>query len=127
MLEQAAILRCMDHFASRQDVRAKNLPELKTLEKLHRHTRIPRGALAFAVLRAYQERSTASKERGLVEVYGYVKSIAPHLATCEELDLLTAFRSNTAKRARSLSAELVADSLLALQSHVAIWNQTSRG
>ena len=39
------------------------------------------------------------------------------------MDLLQAFRSESAKRARAVACEAYADALLALQNHVRIWNR----
>lgn len=135
MLRQANLLRCIDEFAARHEfsVPARGPAAAgggyKILEKIQKATKKGQGAIAIAILRAYQERSTQSQERGLVEVYNYLASIAPSVVPKPpkgDHDLLQAFRAETAKRARAMAAEAVADALLALQNHVRIWNRKSR-
>lgn len=135
MMQQANLLRCIDEFTARNEfsVPARGPGSgncgYKILEKFQKTTRRGQGAIAISILRAYQERCTQSQERGLVEVYNYLASIAPDAVPKPpkgDQDLLQAFRTETAKRARALAAEAYADSLLALQNHVRIWNRKSR-
>lgn len=124
LLNKAQLLRCIDKFALRQDFHAN----YKALEKLQRFTpgHPPQGYLALAILRAYQEWASTSKERALVAVYQYLSQTAPNFTPPppkNEPDLVQAFRENKAKRARSISAEVYADSLLALGSHLVVWNK----
>jgi len=124
MMDQAALLRCMDHFATRQECRGKNAMECKMLARIQRFTRMPQGAIALAVLRAYQEWRTYSDARALVAVYNYVRSIAPAVTpNPPDGDIYQAFRTGEAKKAVAFAAEAVADSLLALQQHVATWGK----
>lgn len=135
MLQQASIIRCFDAFREKerfsfpgQTFGCTSL--YKTLEKIQKVSRRGQGALAEGILRAYHERVTcyrgSSQERGLVEVYNYISTIAPTAVPKPpkaEKDLLQAFRENTAKRAKSVAAEAYADSLLALNQHVRVWNK----
>lgn len=125
MLDQAVILRCMDDFVTRQEFRGNVVTALDKVQKLTR-PKLSQGYIALSTLRAYQEWSTQSQERALVAVYHYLASIAPAFVPPppkNEPDLLLAFRTNKAKRARSKAADVYADSLLALGNHVTSWNK----
>ncbi len=128
MIEQAGLLRCIDEFSTRAEFSTK----YGTIEKLQKASGLPQGHIAISVLRAYHERCTcqqSSQERGLVAVYQYIASIGrssvPEVPA-KETDVLQAFREGKAKRARSISAEAYADSLLALEAHVKVWNRRHR-
>jgi hypothetical protein len=129
MLEQAGLLRCIDAFAYREEFRSSNTTNFKKLEKVQRASR-PRhcqGTIALNVLRAYQEWSTQSQERALVAVYQYLATIAPEACPPppkNEPDLVHAFRTDKAKRCRTIAAEIYADALLALGQHLTQWNRT---
>lgn len=127
MLATAALLRCLDDFKGRADFG----PEYKALQKvqLKSSPKLDQGYIALGALRAYHEWSSQSQERGLVEVYHFVEKCAPGYAPPppkDEPDVLQAFRTNKAKRARSKAAEVYADALLALQQHVRKWNRAAR-
>lgn len=136
LLQQAGIIRCIDAFARRKEFdgesrHPKAITEYKALVKIQKHTFgfKPQGEIALGILRAYHERCTQSKERGLLEVYNYLRSIAPVAIPPppkEIEDILQAFREGTAKRARSISCEAYADSLLGLQRHVRLWNNKNK-
>ncbi len=127
IMRQAGLLRVIADFGARKEFRER----FETLKKLQRATRptMDQGAIATNVLRAYHERSTRSKERGLVAVYHYLTTIAPDVCpsppkTARDVDdLVQAFREGTAKRARNLASEAYADSFLALESHLRIHNR----
>lgn len=140
MLKQANLLRCIEAFETRQEffsgvsVRGRGASSAggyKILEKIQKATKKGQGAIAMGILRAYHERVTCtrgqSQERGLVEVYNFLASIAPDAVPkptkSAEADLLQAFRSGTLKRAHELACEGYADALLALRQHVEIWNR----
>lgn len=136
LLHQAVLLRCIDDFSNRHEftVTARGNKATgsgyKILDKIQRSTRRGQGEIAICILRAYHEWATQSQERGLLEIYNYLSSIAPEAVPTppkNEPDLLQAFRTNAAKRARALACEAYADSLLALQNHVRIWNKQERG
>lgn len=138
MLKQANLLRCIEAFETRQEfyvpVRGRGASSscgYKVLEKIQKSTKKGQGAIAMGILRAYHERVTCvrgqSGERGLVEVYNFLASIAPDAVPkppkSAEGDLLQAFRTDAAKRAREVACEGYADALLALRQHVEIWNK----
>lgn len=128
LLEQAALLRCIDDFALRQDFRSYKVASISKLEKIQKATnpRLPQGYIALNVLRSYQEWSTNSQERALVAIYRYLSTITPDAIPTPpkgEEDLVQAFRLGKAKRARDLCAEIYADALLALGGHVTTWNR----
>lgn len=128
MIQQAGLLRCISEFTSRQEFGTK----YGTIEKLQKGSGLPQGYLAIGVLRAYHEWCTcqqSSQERGLIAVYQYIHGVARNAVPeppASELDLLQAFRTGKAKRARGMSAEAYADALLALQAHVQVWNRRHR-
>lgn len=137
LLQQAQLIRCIDSFAERDEFRI-NSPSTpggqtyKLLEKLQKAAKRGQGEIALGTLRAYHERCTSigmSQERGLLEVYNYLASIASSIVPAMPkgtTDPLQAFRVGEAKRARNMAAEAYADSLLALQNHVRIFNKTQR-
>lgn len=122
LLRTASILRCLDSFASR-DVFVNH----RALEKIQKNCKLSQGYIALSILRAYQEWSSQSQERGLVEVYRVIVRLAPKSVAAPpkdtDEDLLQMFRTNKAKRARSFAAEAYADSLLAMQDFVRTWNK----
>lgn len=132
LLRDAALFRCAADFAARQELRGNNAAAYKALEKVYRGstTKPPQGTIALRVLRAYQERCTQSQERALVEVYSYLASIAPDVLPPppkdDGVDLVTAFRTGKAKRARSMAAEVYADALLSLGAFLSIWNRNQK-
>jgi hypothetical protein len=135
MLQQAVLLRCIDEFIARYEFSVpargpgSSAVGYKIIEKIQKATKLGQGVIAISVLRAYQERCTQSPERGLVEVYNYLASVAPECVPKPpkgDMDLLQAFRSESAKRARAMAAEAYADALLALQNHVRIFNKKGR-
>lgn len=124
MLAQAQLLRCLDEFTARQDFGSL----YKSLQKvqLKSSPKLDQGYIALGALRAYHEWCSQSQERGLVEVYRFLEKISPGYVPPppdDEPDLLQAFRTNKAKRARSRAAEVYADALLALQAHTKSWNR----
>lgn len=132
LLHQAVLIRCVDDFARRSEfsvpshLRAGNAGGYKILEKIQKASKKGQGEIALCILRAYQERATQSQERALLEVYHYLASVAPGAVPTppkSEPDLLQAFRTNAAKRARGVACEAYADALLALQNHVRIFNK----
>lgn len=129
MLRNASMLRCIDEFMAKWEFTPPSRHRdtgYRAIQKVQDKCREAQGRIAIGVLRAYHERSTASEERGLVEIYTYVKSIAPDAVPPSDkgvLDLLQAFRSGQAKKAKSFSAELYADCLLACRAHVVQFNR----
>lgn len=133
LLKQAGLIRCVDDFADRQEFnppRKVDSAGYKIILKIQKETRPQRaqGAIALGILRAYHERCTGvnNQERGLLEVYNFILSIAPRVVPSPPKntdDLLMAFRTGTAKRARATAAEGYADALLALQNHCRVWNK----
>lgn len=126
ILVQAHLLRCLSEFAEKAEFRP-TIP-YKALEKVQKHTfpRLSQGYIALGTLRAYQEWSTSSSERGLVAVYHYIGTLAPTAVPPppkNEPDIVQAFRTGKAKRARGQAAEVYADSLLALGGFLATWNK----
>lgn len=134
LLHQAVLIRCIDEFSRRETfsvtTRQRKAADAgyKALTKIHESaTDYPQGSLAIGILRAYHERSTQSQERGLVAVYQYLSSIAPEVIPAPtKNDLLESFRTGTAKRARNFACEAYADSLLALQNHVRVFNRKEK-
>lgn len=125
ILEQAEILRTMDSFAAVTEFRpaTSKAQGYKTLERIQRcATNRPypcQGAIALHVLKAYQRRATQSQERGLVEVYGVLRHIAPSATPTfdgdhDAVQATQVFREGKASRARQLAAAAYADALLAL-------------
>ncbi len=128
LLQDAALYRCASDFANRQELRGTGSQTFKALEKVYKATsnKPPMGTIALRVLRAYQERCTVSQERGLVEVYNYLASIAPTAVPDPPKDqdnLAQAFREGKAKRARGMAAEVYADAILALSGFLRVWNR----
>lgn len=122
LMHQAAIIRCTDAYAAR---RTLGIYKPAVIEKIQKETHADQGRIALAILRAYHERSTASMERGFVEVYRILRRIAPKTTppTDEDTELLQLFREGKAKRCRNFAAEAYADSLLGLQFHCKVWNK----
>lgn len=132
LLQQAALLRCIDDFAKRDVFHSQTrqrtgiVGSFKMLSKFQQVANRGQGEIALGILRAYQEWCTQSQERGLAAVYNFLVGIAPSVAPpLPKGDLLQAFREGTAKRARAAACEAYADSLLALQYHVRVWNKRS--
>lgn len=124
LLEQATIIRCHDQFAQRPEFGE----DYKALTRIQKATspRLDQGYIAIGTLRAYHEWSSQSPERGLVEVYGFLQRIAHRIVPKLPQDApsaLQSFRENKAKRAKSLASEAYADSLLALQYHLRVYNK----
>lgn len=127
LLENAALLRCIDAFAAREVIReSSGVPPRaefsthKTLEKLQTASGRGQGEIALGILRAYHERCTtvgSNQERGIFEVYQYLKRIAPASVSDPNKD------GDLGKKDRAFACEAYADSLLALQHHVKIWNR----
>lgn len=127
IMEQAQLLRCMSDFADRLEFRTAT-STFRALEKIQKRTnpKLNQGYIALAVLRAYQEWGTQSEARALVAVYAYIRSIAPDSVAPppkNETDIIQAFRTGKAKRAREFSAEVYADALLALGTFLQTWNK----
>jgi len=135
MMRQARILRCIQEFQSTAEFKDRYVDgaavlrkeaRFKTLSKLRKSTAYPEGLIAVGILRAYQEWGTQSVERGLLEVYNYLKNIAPEKVphtSKTHADLLQAFREGAEKRARNAACEAYADALLALRDHVIEFNR----
>lgn len=129
MIQQAGLLRCIAEFTARAEFSAK----YATIEKLAKAAALPQGYVAINVLRSYHEWCTcqqSSQERGLVAVYHYIHSIAGTIVPeppALDTDLLQAFRTGKAKRARSIAAESYADGLIALSAHILVYNRKHRG
>jgi hypothetical protein len=136
LLQSAALLRCIDQFEARYEFsvttrqRATSAAGYKVLDRIQKATKRGQGEIALGILRAYHERVTCSigqsQERGLLAVYTYVAGIAPDAVPAppkDTDDLLMAFRTGSAKRARNMAAEAYADALLALQNHVRVYNK----
>jgi len=127
LIQQAALIRCIDQFTARQVL---PIPRPAIIEKIQKETHTDQGRIAVAVLRAYHERSTRSQERGMVEVYRLLARMAPETTppspTEDTLDLVQLFREGKARRCRAFSCEAYADSLLGLQQHVRIWARKQR-
>lgn len=135
MLQQAELIRCIDDFTSRQEFSVTTRQRAaaagyKVLEKFQKSTGRRQGEIGIGILRAYHEWSTQSTERGLLSVYQYLAIIAPSLVPPPpknlDTNLLQAFRIGTAKRARNVACEAYADSLLALQNHVRVFNKKGK-
>lgn len=139
LLQQAQLLRCIDEFSARHEFsmttrqRATSAAGYKVLDRLQKATKRGQGEIALNILRAYHERVTCSigqsQERGLLEVYNYISSIAPEAVPAppkDTEDLLMAFRTGGAKRARNMACEAYADALLALQNHCRVFNKKER-
>lgn len=135
LLHQAVLIRCIDDFAGRHEfaVPARGSQATssgyKILERIQKACKKGQGDIALHILRAYHERCTQSQERGLLEIYTYLSQIAPMSVPTppkDTIDLLQAFRSNEAKRARAIACEAYADALLALNNHVRIFNKLER-
>jgi len=137
LLQQAVLIRCIDEFTRREEFSVttrqrsaaeggyRALTRIQDKATIHR----PQGSIAVGILRAFQERSRGSQECGLVAVYNYVQSIAPSVVPPPpkgDEDLLQAFRTGHAARARKFVCEAHADSLLALQDHVRVFNKRER-
>lgn len=129
MLADAVVIRCVDTFSLRQEF-VPTSGNYNVLQKIQNKTTPPlgQGNIAVHILRAYTERSFQSSERGLVAVYQYLSSIVPTMAppNKDDLDLLQAFRQGQAKKSRALSCEAYADSLLALQAHIKVFNKKEK-
>lgn len=130
MLAQAELIRFVDDFTRRIEFavpkqRLVVSSGYQVLDKLQKASSRGQGEIAISILRAYHERSTQSMDRGLYEVYKYLTYIAPKVIPPppKDEDLLEAFRKNTAKKSRNFTAEAYADSLLALQRAVHVWNK----
>jgi len=74
LIQQAALIRCIDQFTARQVL---PIPRPAIIEKIQKETHTDQGRIAVSVLRAYHERSTRSQERGMVEVYRLLARMAP--------------------------------------------------
>lgn len=126
MLQQAALIRCIDDYASRQVLPVA----ARAIEKVQKEIHRDQGAIAVGVLRAYHEWATQSQQRGLVQVYRYIASIAPKLAPkppeSDGVELVQLFREGKAKRCANLAAECYADSLLGLIQHLQAWNKRNK-
>lgn len=125
MMEKAGVMRCLSAFSERGEFRTKTI-SYKGLERVQKATyaKLPQGHIAQEVLRAYQEWVGMGQERALAMVYGYLNRVVPELAPEKaSLDLVQSFRDGKAKRARDFAAELYADSLLALEAFVRVYNR----
>lgn len=123
LLHDAELYRCLDRLCDQERCTFSKLTP--TIEKLAKRLRRPAGAIAVGIMRAYQERATSSQERGLVEVYNYLRRLDPtHFPPLlhDEHDAVQAFRVGKAKAARRRALELQADAYLILQKWVDVWN-----
>ncbi len=125
LMQQATLIRCLDQFAARPVL---PIPRPAIIEKIQRETHKNQGHIAVAILRSYHERATKSQERGLVEVYRTLFSMAPDVVPappeCSDIaDFVQMFREGKARRCRSFAAEAYADALLGLQQHCRIHNR----
>ncbi len=121
LIKTATLIRCIDEFTERKELSPKG----QKIEQVNKHVRCNEGALAMGVLRAYHEWSSSSQERGLVEIYRFLAKVAPSFVPplpVNSHDLLQDFREGKAKRCRFLAAECYADALIAVQTHVRIFN-----
>ncbi len=132
LIQAATLLRCISEFGNREEFsvatrqRVATAAGYKVLEKFRHVSKRGQGEIALGILRSYMEWSTKSQERGLYAVYGYLAGIAPSITPPPPkdcTDVLHAFRTGEAKKARNLAAEAVGDSMLALQTHVRLWNK----
>lgn len=122
MLSQAAVFRCVDALMA-EDVVSDSFK--RDLRKAAAATKNPEGYVVIAVMRAYQERALFSIERGLAEVFCWMKRAAGsegHDDTTADR-LAELFRLGQAKNARSQAKALEADCRDALTSWVKGWNR----
>lgn len=136
LLAQAVLIRCIDQFSKRESfstsTRQRKAADagFKVLTQISESAKSrSQGSIAVGILRAYQERSTASPARGLVAVYEFISSITPSLVPPlpkDIKDVVVAFDKGTAKRARSFACEAYADALLALEGHVRVFNKKEK-
>lgn len=128
LLEDADLYRCIDGLFGVD--RATFCRTTPTIEKLAKRVGLPVGVIVVGILRAYQERrSGLGEERALVEVYSYLRSIAPaHFPALlhDEVDATQAFRVGKAKSARRRALELHADAIIIANRWVELWNEQRR-
>lgn len=90
------------------------------------HKRAPdwtQGAIVVGCLRAYQERASKSKERGLAEVHAWSQRITGAEPDDDACELAEQFAKGKALRKRRAAAELYADCMLVVMGWVGIWNR----
>lgn len=122
LLRRAATIRCVDKLAGYNGIKFAPVDYLGTFAK---RIRAQDGAIVVATLRAYQSWAAISKERGLVEVYRWMRSVSatlPPIDTEGEADEAQAFRVGKAKKARGEAARLLADADVVLSVWVERWN-----
>lgn len=120
IMRNAEILRVLREFSEVQEFRpaSSRTVGFRALSKIQRGASGPirQGQIALGILRSNQP---WSGDRGLVEVFWFLRKIAPK--ACPTLDLTTldavqAFREGSAKRSKALASEALADAILALGS-----------
>ena len=119
MLRLAEIGRCVQALADVQTVAFVDVP---AVHRLARRSGRAEGAIIVGVLRAYQEWSTRSEERGLSAVHLWLRG----QDGADIDDVVQAFRENKGSRARRTALCLVSDGLVALERWVRIWNRGGR-
>lgn len=123
MLRDIAVIRCIDGLKEAKDF--KNTGAIRTLSR-NCGFRYTEGALAVGVLTKYHHWEGYSPERALVEVYNWVRSLAPDKykpILHDESSAHMAFAAGKAKKPRQIAADLYADALVIAADWVEKWNE----
>ncbi len=122
LLAKAHILDCVDKLRSKKKI---NFEAVEDLSNFAKKLKLGEGPLALAVTGIYHVWATRSQQRGLVEVYRFMRSLDPSLPEPNHLDeelLVNAFRTGKEKKTRDKAARLLADSELAVYSWIQYYN-----
>lgn len=122
-LREAAVIRCVDKLEVYASVRFVAADDLRRFAKA---VRIGDGAAAVGVLRRYQPWATSWPEKGLVEVYGWMRERRPTLPALKaegESSAAQAFRSGKSKKARAAAIRILADAEVVIGEWVERWNR----
>jgi hypothetical protein len=117
-LRLATISRCVSQLMALQSV--SGMSGAGHLRQFAREAAIVEGQAVAEVLRSYHEWSLKSQERGLAQVFAWMRGRMPGLGKGEgtEDDLAQAFRENRRKRARTKALLLLADAESGLKTWV---------
>lgn len=123
MLRRAAVFRCVDGLAVYNGIRFAACVDVQAFAK---RIRVNDGAVAVAVMRAYQPWVTQSAERALVAVYEWMRSqcpTMPELHADGESSPAQAFRVGKMKMARGVAIRMAADAQVVVATWVEQWNR----
>jgi hypothetical protein len=123
MLRSAAAIRCLDGLLMYRSIRFVPCDDIR---RFAQRVGMGEGEAAIGVMRAFQPWASQHAQRGLVEVYEWLRARDPRLKAIDargEATAEQAFRVGKARGARAHAATLVGDAEVVVSAYVERWNR----